>query len=382
MSAVLSAAASPSQTNGASIVALRNVSWSCNTSDWGAAPTYCVNSAMAQYLPLSGMHFGHDVQWDRFPEAQNWKLGDGLTFSDDIPLCCNDPPSVGDQKLNYSSCTASIQHYRLATTYCNWGRSGEDLSYASIAEWGYDWYATGPAQDVSCNHFGRGTCQASTRRGAYECVRAYWQCRVSMLARGRQHTGAMSSLLGHYLMHHMAAMWSGLTVIGSEVGENIDSIQAHFAFNRGAARQFHLPWFIDFSDWNAGFLHSYKLNATSGKYPDYDSGHSISLRERVALLTYMAGANKHKMEDPALFLDNNETTAEGFLPLSPIGESAQRTHAFVASHPDRGIPYVPVAIMLNTFHGMGLGWWNIQHAGDNRTRTRSDWEPIPGQPYG
>jgi hypothetical protein len=43
------------------------------------------------------------------------------------------------------------------------------------------------------------------------------------------------------------AMWSGLTVIGSEVGENIDSIQAHFAFNRGAARQFHLPWFIDFS---------------------------------------------------------------------------------------------------------------------------------------
>ena len=43
------------------------------------------------------------------------------------------------------------------------------------------------------------------------------------------------------------AMWSGLTVIGSEVGENIDSIQAHFAFNRGAAQQFHLPWFIDFS---------------------------------------------------------------------------------------------------------------------------------------
>jgi hypothetical protein len=67
-----------------------------------------------------------------------------------------------------------------------------------------DAFLQGPSQDVTCNHFGRGTCAASTRRGAYECVRAYWQCRVSLLARGRQHTGAMSSLLGHYLMHHMA----------------------------------------------------------------------------------------------------------------------------------------------------------------------------------
>ena len=373
---------SSSTAGSSSIVALRNVTWSCNQSDWGGAPTYCVNSRMAQYLPLSGKYFGHDVQWDRFPEAQKWRLGDGLTFSDDIPICYHQP-AVGGEKVNYSSFAASIQHYRLATTYCNWGNSGGDPSYAAVAEWGYDWYATsGPNQGVDCGAFGRGTCAATTRRGAYECVRAYWQCRVSMLARERQHTGAMSSMLGHYLLHHMAAMWSGLTVIGSEVGENIDSIQAHFAFNRGAARQFHLPWFIDFSDWNAGFLHGYTLNATSGKYPEYNDGHSISLRERVALLTYMAGANKHKMEDPSLFLNNNQTTPDGFLPLSPIGESAQRTHAFVASHPDRGTPYVPVAIMLNTFHGMGLGWWNIQHAGDNRTHTRSDWEPIPGQPWG
>lgn len=75
----------------------------------------------------------------------------------------------------------------------------------------------------------------------------YWNCRVSLLARSRQNTAAMSALLGHYLMHHYSATWSSLDVIGSEVGENINSIQAHFAFNRGAARQFHLPWFIDFS---------------------------------------------------------------------------------------------------------------------------------------
>jgi hypothetical protein len=35
------------------------------------------------------------------------------------------------------------------------------------------------------------------------------------------------------------------------------------------------------------------------------------------------------MEDPALFLNNNQTTAEGFLPLSPIGESKKRPLFFL-----------------------------------------------------
>jgi alpha-galactosidase len=376
-----------------SIVALRNITFSCNTSTWGPAPSYCVDSAMAEYLPLSGAHFGHDVQWDKFPEAVLWKKGDGLVWTDDIPICHHNPSAPEHQVDNISSFIASIRHYKLATTYCTWdvdgkdargGGAGGDYSTVGIAEWGYDWYATtGPAQHVVCNDFGRGTCAAATRRGAYDCVKAYWDCRVSLLSRARQKNGAMSAMLGHYLLHHMSTMWSALTVIGSEVGENINSIQAHFAFNRGSARQFHLPWFIDFSDWNAGFLHGYTLNVTSGKYSAGFDGHTISLRERVAYMTYMAGASKHKMEDPSLFLSNNKSTAEGLLPLSPVGESAQRTHEFFAAHPDRGKPYVPVAIMINLFHGMGLGWWNIQHRNKSTYNgSRSDWITIPGQPFG
>ena len=377
------------------IVELRNITYSCNASSLGPAPSYCVDSAMAQYLPLSGKHFGYDIEWEKFPEAHLWQLGDGLTFTDDIPICYH-PPTVGAQKVNITSFIASIQHYKLASTFCSFGNLGNDVSTAGVAEWGYDWYATTSAtQAVACAEQGRGSCKATTRRGAYECIRDYWHCRVSMLARGNHGIGAMSAMLGHYLMHHYSATWSLLSVIGSEVGENINSIQAHFAFNRGAARQYHLPWFIEydvsfgrarcvlstfhacfslhllvccnvtvvscvwagsFSDWNAGFLHSYTLNATSGIYPHNNSGHSISLRERVAYLTYMAGANKHKMEDPSLFLDNNQTTEDGFLPLSPVGESAQRTHAFFVTNPERGKPYAPIAIMINSFHGMGLGY--------------------------
>ena len=362
---------------GASIVDVLNISFSCNVADWGPAPTCCVNSTMAQYLPLSGEYFGHDVEWEKFPEAKLWRLGDGLTWTDDIPICHHNP-SVGDEKVNISSFIASIRHYKLATTFCSWGNSGGDGSTSGVAEWGYDWYATPATATAGCARFGRGSCNATTRSAAFACVRQYWQCRVTEIARSH-HGGAMSTMLGHYLLHHYSALWSMLTVVGSEVAENIDSIQAHFAFNRGAARQFHLPWFIDFSDWNAGDLHGFRLNATSRKYDKQYDGHSISLRERVAYLTYMAGASKHKMEDPSLFLDNNETTAEGFLPLSSVGESAQRTHAFFASHPDRGIPFAPIAIMINTFHGMGLGWWNLQHRGNG---SRTDWESIAGQPNG
>ena len=185
-------------------------------------------------------------------------------------------------------------------------------------------------------------------------------------------------MLGHYLMHHYAAEWGALSLIGSEVGENIDSIQAHFAFNRGAARQFHAPWFIDFSDWNAGNYHSYKMNATTHKYDRGHDGHSISLRERVAYLSYMSGANKHLIEDPSTFLDNNETTPDGFLPLSPVGQSVQRTHAFFTAHPDRGVPYAPIALMLDVMHGMGLGWWNIRF----KNGSRSEFDAVPGQPTG
>ena len=136
--------------------------------------------------------------------------------------------------------------------------------------------------------------------------------------------------------------------------------------------------------WNAGFLHGFTRNTSTGTYEKGNDGHSISLRERVAYLTYMSGANRHKMEDPSLFLNNNETTQDGYLPLSPIGESAQRTHKFFVEHPDRGTPYVPIAIMVPSAHGWGIGYWNIQHARGNAmdSGSRTSWEQIPGQPYG
>ena len=108
------------------LLPLRNITFSCNSSEWGPAPTFCVNSLSAQYLTLPGLHFGHDVDWDRFPQTSLWRQGDGLTWTDDIPICYH-PPSVGAEKVNYSSFESSVRHYNLATTFCSFDDDGFSL---------------------------------------------------------------------------------------------------------------------------------------------------------------------------------------------------------------------------------------------------------------
>jgi hypothetical protein len=51
------------------LLGLRNITYSCNSSTWGPAYTYCVNSLAAHYLTLPGEHYAHDVDWERFPEV-------------------------------------------------------------------------------------------------------------------------------------------------------------------------------------------------------------------------------------------------------------------------------------------------------------------------
>eukprot|EP00038_Savillea_parva_P012218 m.203072 g.203072 ORF g.203072 m.203072 type:complete len:811 (+) comp22013_c0_seq1:85-2517(+) len=376
------------------LVSRANISWSCDPHQWGPmAPTYCVATRAAEYLPLPGQHFGYNVNWTRFPDARLWQKGDGITFTDDIPICYHDP--TASRALNTTSFIAAIKHYKLATTYCSWpdyddfdfvndiqGNLGNDPSTCDVAEWGYDWFAA-PSQPTdrsnSCDATtARHACNATDRAGVYECVRSFWQCRVMVQARTRSTNAPVAAMLGHFWWHHYSAQWTPLGIVGSEVGENIAGTQSHIAFNRGAARQYHIPWFIDFSDWYAGTLRSYKFNTTSGTFDRANDGHSISLRNRVAYVTYMAGASKHKMEDSPLFYDDNTTGSDGYLKLSPVGQAAQQTHNFFVSNPDRGTPYVPIGIIINTFHGMGLAFYNIHFINGSR----SQFVPLPGQPNG
>ena len=98
-------------------------------------------------------------------QAALWKQGDGLTWTDDLPICYH-PDSIGEEKVNYSSYVASVKHYGLATTYCAFDDDGYNLATRDIAEWGYDWYAVAANTVSQCGQFGRGACKATTRAAA------------------------------------------------------------------------------------------------------------------------------------------------------------------------------------------------------------------------
>jgi hypothetical protein len=70
---------------------------------------------------------------------------------------------------------------------------------------------------------------------ALELMDAYFDCRTAAVSRAP--TDPIFELIGHYYYGGMGAERGRTAVVGSEIQENINSIQAHFALTRGAARQ-------------------------------------------------------------------------------------------------------------------------------------------------
>ncbi len=87
----------------------------------------------------------------------------------------------------------------------------------------------------------------------------------------------------------------------------------------------------------------------------------MSLVRRAYYAAFMAGAGGLISEAGAVNFFYENTTAEGVFPLSPLGQVGSELYHF--THPPggpevvRGIPYVPVAVVVELDHGMGLGWW-------------------------
>ncbi|MFH0795642.1 MAG: discoidin domain-containing protein [Candidatus Omnitrophota bacterium] len=167
--------------------------------------------------------------------------------------------------------------------------------------------------------------------------------------------GRVVSFLGYRLFHHQAADW-GAKVLVMESGENIPNTQLQLAFTRGAARQFQVPWGVDFSGWFSGSMVYYLEGQPwggAGTYgggvsgPDY--GHSLSLRKRVAYASYMAGTNFYIDEGGFMIMFTRDEKNE--LVLSPIGEFNKKFTEFTQKHKERGTSYTPIAAMIDYEHG-------------------------------
>lgn len=158
------------------------------------------------------------------------------------------------------------------------------------------------------------------------------------------------SMNGHYCWHHYAGMY-GASVLGSEIGENVHGYQLHIAMNRGAAKQYHTPWVIDFSSWFGPSILDYSTKGIWAEYSGITHGHSISLLERSMLMSYMAGADAVIAEAGGAISFYDEKTIDGTYRLTPYGEVFQHLMSFARKY-KVGITYTPIAIVLNKYHGM------------------------------
>lgn len=257
------------------------------------------------------------------------------------------------------------------------------LAMYGVAEWGYSFnhLKDGALDGAGYKHYGGYPQPPRTRAEAAEVVKAYFN-RLAADARAKARPAELqlfSSINGHYCYQHYAGEW-GADIVGSEVGENINSTQAHIAFTRGAARQFGKPWIIDFSSWYGPSMYDEDPRKTWGEYSGPDRGHSLSLHRRTYYVAYLAGANGVIAEGGWLnFFRSQQPDPDGTLPLSRLGEEGARFYAFTKRHPDRGIPYTPVGLLIDPLHGIYPGFgekraWNAFPYSPGDQRILNLWE--------
>ncbi len=244
----------------------------------------------------------------------------------------------------------------------------EEPVQCGVGEWEYSFHnlKNGEADGAGYKHFGGYPTPPQSRAEALDCVRRYYRrLREDALAKaGEDQRKCFVSVNGHYCYQHYACEW-GCDVVGSEVGENINSIQTHIAFTRGAARQYGKPWLMDFSSWYGPSMFDEDPKRTWGDNSGPTHGHSLSLHARTYYVSYMAGANVVVAEGGWLnCFKSQEPGPDGTLPMSSLGEKAAEFYRFTRRHPDRGVAYAPVALLLPFDHGIYPGFggklsWNV-----------------------
>ncbi len=158
---------------------------------------------------------------------------------------------------------------------------------------------------------------------------------------------------------HALANW-GVRLLGMETPTVQPMFAMRIAFTRGAARQYggaflyyHAPNFGDTATTftnrqNFGgpnnFFHS-RYGATMGP--------SLSWYRKTYYLYYMAGASAIYLEQG---FDQFFKPGPGEHPfeLNPLGRITDEFVRFAERHPDRGVPYTPIAFLLDPAHGWDM----------------------------
>ncbi len=215
-----------------------------------------------------------------------------------------------------------------------------------------------------------------SRKECYEQVRDYF------LTRHRAMRGRTISITGHSHYEAYVGEW-GSRVIGLELGENIAFTQSKIAFARGAARQWHKPFSIQVSPWFSGSCTTNGPLRMEGTYArGLDAGHSLSFYKRMWLHSWVAGAALVTPENSiSIFFEKGHPDWT----MTEHGRAAVETFKTMQAH-DPGVPYTPVAIVLDHYAGynayQGRPWGILENTpGDMETRDLFQQQLFPGSDH-
>ncbi len=224
----------------------------------------------------------------------------------------------------------------------NLGESKKIPCNAAAEEWANTFYF-GDQKGFTNN-------KPATRQAALDIMKNFLN---NTYIKGANHP--WKSITGHLTYQHYAAEF-GFDIIGSEIGCLVKGYQMTLAFNRGAARQYNKPWFVDVSPWfdGAGML-DYSGQKIWGDASGDTFGHSLSLLERSYYMSYMSGASWLVAEAGGCNFFYPQIDDNGNYKLSPLGEIGKEFNNFAKANSDIGTTYAPFGILLDYYHGTNYG---------------------------
>jgi hypothetical protein len=137
-----------------------------------------------------------------------------------------------------------------------------------------------------------------------------------------------------------------VVLAGAETQNKVTSASVHYAFLRGAGKQYGVLWFGNASVFNTWHHKAYHEETdTSGP----TKGNSLSLLRRLLFSHYLYNSVILGFEG-GLF-ERDWWSADGQGALSPLGLMQQDAVRFVEAHPQPGVMHTPIAVLVDFLAG-------------------------------
>ncbi len=176
----------------------------------------------------------------------------------------------------------------------------------------------------------------------------YEYCRIHNIG-----ISELQVMFGHNQQwHHYCAEWGAQTLF-SEGNADLCNDQLRTCMIRGAARQYNRKWFLYWSSWGGVDKHLTSFDENGHLHTGIST--SLSLRQWIGSFysgcDYCGGTECPQTQ--MMYYDK-----KGKRQISEFGRNLKKFSDFVFKrHPKRGTPYVPVAVMLDYYHG----WCVMDH---------------------